>query len=158
MMKTGVTVLTYPRNRPATHVTVNDVDFSNISAAATKTLETMASTTQSLVEKYQHISSANTATIFPLCPQQQSLKTEQVSQVLIANQPMATVTINGKVWTEDDLPDCVTLNEDKFLQRNAPAHPSDLVDHTQGQAVYLYIDMYGFNIGEFAQYSTQGQR
>ena len=58
---------------------------------------------------------------------------------------MATVTIDGKIWTENDLPNCVTLNKDKFLERNTPAHPSDLMDRTQRQAVYLYIDLYGLN-------------
>ena len=86
-------------------------------------------------------SSANTATISPICPQQQYPETELLLPALIANQ----VIINEKVRTEDDLPDCVTINKGKSLQENAPAHPSDLMDHTQGQAVCLYIDLYGFN-------------
>ena len=102
----------------------------------------MVSTAQYLAEKSQNNNAINEATIFPLCPQNETQATKQAQTVLITDQPQATLEVGSRVWTEDDLPACVTMDKQKFLGRNAPAHPADVVDRTQGPAVYLYIDLW----------------
>ena len=76
-------------------VPTHDADLSGISDPAKRALETIISTVQSLVDKSQHTNPINTTTIFPLCPQQQSPQPKQIPRVLVANQPEASVMING---------------------------------------------------------------
>jgi hypothetical protein len=89
-------------------------------------------------------SSANTATIFPLSPLEQPSTTRYDSQVLVASQPMVRTKTNGKVEIENDIPDCVMLDEDRVVTENTPVYSPGLVVHTQGQTVRLYSDLCGF--------------
>ena len=117
-------------------------DVGPLSAIGTASMETLATTAQHLAEKSQNSNTINEATIFTLCPRNEPQVTEQAQTVLLVDQPQAEIEVNGKVWTENDLPDCVTMNKQKFLTRNAPAHPADVIDRTRGPAVYLYIDLW----------------
>ena len=54
----------------------------------------------------------------------------------------ATVLLNQQ-RDRSDLPDCVTYSKEKFYKENNPDHPEDIVDRTQGQSIYLYLDLHG---------------
>ena len=116
-------------------------DVGPLSAKATESMETLVTTAQQLANKSQN-RNTNEATIFTLCPQTEPRVTEHAQTVLLVDQPQAKIEVNGKVWTEKDLPDCVTMCKQTFLTRNAPAHPADVIDRTRGPAVYLYIDLW----------------
>ena len=103
----------------------------------------IAYTISALSNKKHELEPINATTIFQVCQQQLSSSPPQIPQAVVTGLSEASVLINKKIWGESELPDCVTLDKAEFIKRNTPAHPSDLVDRTQGQAVYLYIDLHG---------------
>ena len=122
-----------------TYNTTTFTDAAKIAFAA------IAYTVKALSKRKPEIEPIGATTIFPVCQQQLSSSSPQLPQAVVSGLSEASVLINNRLWKESELPDCVTLDRNKFLKNNAPAHPSDLVDRTQGQAVYLYIDLYGNN-------------
>ena len=54
----------------------------------------------------------------------------------------ATILLNQQ-RDESDLPECVTYSKEKFYKENNPDHPEDIVDRTQGQSIYFYLDLHG---------------
>ena len=54
----------------------------------------------------------------------------------------ATILLNQQ-RDESDLPECVTYSKEKFYRENNSVHPEDIVDRTQGQSIYLYLDLHG---------------
>ena len=103
----------------------------------------IVSTVKVLSERKQDFQQIDAKTIFSACQQQLSAVPPHLPPAVVSGLSKATVLINNELWEESELPDCVTLDKNKFLEQNAPAHPTDMVDRTQGQAVYLYIDLYG---------------
>ena len=116
-------------------------EVAPLSAAATKSMDTMITTAQQLASKSLS-RDTNEATIFTLCPQNKPRVVEHAQPVLFVKQPEPNIKVKGRLWTEQELPECVTLCKQTFLSRNAPAHPADIIDRTRGPAVYLYIDLW----------------
>ena len=85
----------------------------------------------------------NAKTIYTACQEKHPEVLPYLPPSVIPGLDQATILINNQLWEESKLPDCVTLSKAKFLKENAPSHPTDRVDRTQGQAVYLYIVLYG---------------
>ena len=100
-------------------------------------------TISALSNRKHELEPINATTIFPVCQEQLSAPSLQIPKAVVSGLTEASVLINRKIWGEPEPPECVTYTKDEFMKRNTPAHPSDLVDRTQGQAVYLYIDLYG---------------
>ena len=120
-------------------------DTATFTDAAKIAFAAIAYTIKALSKKNLDIEPIGATTIFPVCQQQLLSSSPQLPQAVVSGLSEASVLINNRLWKESELPDCVTLDRNKFLKNNVPSHPSDLVDRTQGQAVYLYIDLYGNN-------------
>jgi hypothetical protein len=118
-------------------------DTNAITDTAKIAFAAIASTVKALSERKPDIKHIGATTIFPVCQQQLSSVPPLLPPAVVSGLSEATVLINNRLWKESELPDCVTLDRNKFFEENAPAHPSNVVDHTQGQVLYLYIDLYG---------------
>ena len=101
-----------------------DLDIDN-------NMDTMITTTQQLANKSLK-RDTNEATTFTLCPQTKPRVAEHAQPVPVIKRPEPKI--------EEELPECVTLCEQTFLSRNAPALPADVIDRTQDPVVYPHIE------------------
>ena len=102
-----------------------------LSVEAAKSMDTMITTTQQLANKSSK-RDTNEVTTFTLCPQIKPRVAEHAQPVPVIKRPEPKI--------EEELPECVTLCEQTFLSRNAPALPADVIDRTQDPVVYPHIE------------------
>ena len=101
-----------------------DLDIDN-------NMDTTITTTQQLANKSLK-RDTNEATTLTLCPQTKPRVAEHAQPVPVIKRP------DPKIAQEP--PGCVTLCEQTFLSRNAPALPADVIDRTQDPVVYPHIE------------------
>ena len=109
------------------------------------TIATMAHALSELAKRVNLLEPIQQQTTFKIEQPENSSFPVTLPTATAAELSVATACMISKIYNKQNLPECVSTTDEEFTTRNTPAVSSDLVDRTQGKAIYLFIDLWGNN-------------